>query len=161
MDVCEVASDCVLEALGCCGLCEPAELELFKGVNVKFAEESRRVEAAECGNVLCGQCIHGVPVSQNYAAVCQENRCVPVDVRAGEEFSACVEDIDCRARAGAGCCTSCEADDWIAVSAEEDKLQQLLCGGEDVVCPACAVPLLPEIEARCLEGTCQIVQSNL
>jgi len=133
-------------------------LESYSGVNQVYLSALQSESDARCADVLCGACAPGDPVSQNYGVTCEENQCVPYDVRQKEELSSCTDDADCFLRTGLGCCESCNQESIVALNASAD-LTEILCDGESPPCAACE-PQIPEtIEAKCTDGTCQVVRN--
>jgi hypothetical protein len=135
-ETCENSTDCVIDH-GCCGLCgvtDPADLV---AVNAKYAS----FNAVECGLVDCEYCPPPAEIAP-YGARCDAGTCEVYDIRKSP-LSACTTDADCRLRAGLSCCQGCGSGaDWVAVSTD-DRVEQELCDGGAVPCPAC-VPIVPE-----------------
>jgi hypothetical protein len=157
-NACERSTDCQLAFLGCCGICEPMSLESYSGVNQIYLAALEQESDAHCSGVLCGACEAGDPVSQNYGVTCEENQCVPYDVRQEEELSSCTDDNGCVLRAGLGCCPSCNEESIVALNVAAD-LSEILCDGQNLPCAACEPQIPDTVEAKCTEGTCQVVRN--
>ncbi len=158
-DHCASVLDCGLGYFGCCGICEPMDLEAYEPVNVGFIADRERQSREACAEVLCGACEQGTPVSQNYGVACEKERCVAYDIRERASLTGCTDDSDCRLRNGTSCCEACDSslNGWIAVSAEPLTLADALCGGMEVGCPPCA-PIPPQqLRTECVEGTCRVI----
>lgn len=157
-DACEMSGECQLAFLGCCGVCEPMSLDSYSGVNSVYLGSLLSAANQGCSGVLCGACAPGDPVSQNYAAVCEDNQCVPMDVRQEDDLTGCTEDSDCILRAGLGCCEDCTEESLVALNTSADVIETF-CDGQDLLCPPCALAIPDTIEAKCTEGTCQVVRN--
>jgi hypothetical protein len=141
---------------GCCGLCLDAPFEEALGLNVV------RVTAGDhqpCGEVECEPCPE-VPVpqqvSQYYFPTCSAGECGVVDLRT-TEYTACSDDAECVLRAGTGCCERCDGQGFVALSSTEFLTGQ--CDNGD--CPACETPPPLGLLARCVEGRCTAVASDV
>jgi hypothetical protein len=152
LTACNTHTDCVIDG-GCCGICEEPSLEKLKVVNRAY-DSSR---SPECQLVDCAFC--DPPGLEQFGTRCNMGQCEVYDVRESD-LSVCENDDDCRLRNGIGCCESCSADDWVAISIDPMKLSELVCGDEPLACPPC-VAIVPEgLAAACGDnGHCAVVST--
>ncbi len=142
---CENNTDCVIDH-GCCGFCGIDSSDELAAVNAEYAS----FRAPECALVDCEFC----PIPEdlgNFGARCNEGTCEVYDVRKSD-LSACKTSDDCRLRAGLNCCEGCGETNWVAVSADHERVEKELCGDMPASCPPC-LPIEPERTiATCDEG---------
>jgi hypothetical protein len=154
---CEVTSDCVLAAAGCCDACGRPALADVDAVNRgRVAEHFAAVCPAP---VPCPECAS--IVNPDLHATCSIDGCVAVDIRALGPTT-CTVDADCRLRT-TGCC-ECggSTEPWaltaIAITGEP-AYRDLACD-PDQTCPRCA-PIYPEsVRAICApDGHCAVAEA--
>ncbi|HEX2877844.1 MAG TPA: BPTI/Kunitz-type proteinase inhibitor domain-containing protein [Polyangiaceae bacterium] len=157
-DACEVASDCVLAANGCCGVCDGPNVTAhdFRAYNLKYALEA---SACPSGDVACGACPNpeGDGAYKYFVPNCVNNECVVEDIRKSD-VTACNSADDCVLRSGTGCCEGCGGpNDFVSVR-NDGSLQELVCGAVQPPCDPCVA--MPPSDARphCNDdGHCGIV----
>jgi hypothetical protein len=151
-DTCQVATDCMLGSVTCCGVCDGPSVTAhdFTAYNKRYQAQAQPCSGADVG---CGACLP-VEAAQNtrlyFVPNCVRGECVVEDIRESD-VSACETNADCRLRRGTGCCAGCG--ELVAVRGD-GSLEKLVCG--DVV-PPCVVcdDLPPAAEAQCsAEGHC-------
>lgn len=156
-DACKVATDCMLAANGCCGVCDRPGVTAhdFRAYNKKYAQQ-----ASACPNadVACGPCPQpeGDGASKYFVPNCVNDECVVEDIRTSD-VTACTSANDCKLRSGTGCCEGCGSqNDFVSVR-NDGSLEKLVCGDIQPPCDACVV--LPPSGAipDCNRGHCGIV----
>jgi len=155
---CEVNSECVLSAAGCCDACGEPTLDDVDAIN---AERMNEHFADVCPEPLpCPLC----PVSRNpdLHATCSSGQCLALDIRK-HTASACASDDDCRLRA-TGCC-ECGAStatwDLIAFNDQNEGLYRDLVCDPGQGCDDCAPVYPTDVEAFCAsDGHCDVRPAN-
>lgn len=148
---CDVASDCIVAAPGCCGGCEPVTQEQLKAVH----RDRRDALGNDC-DVACGPCPEVTEIErtgQYFVPACDAGTCSVRDLRS-TSATECDSDDDCRLRDGAGCCEGCDGLGLVAISSTE--LLYEACP-EEIACDACVPPESEDYEAACsAEGRCVV-----
>jgi Kunitz/Bovine pancreatic trypsin inhibitor domain len=155
-DACKVATDCVLAAVGCCGVCDGPSVSAhdFVAYNRQYADK-----VSSCGlrDVACGACPNpeGESTRKYFVPNCVNGECVVEDIRESD-VTACSISDDCQLRHGTGCCESCGYDDLIAIR-NDGSLEKLVCGDVIPPCLPCE-RLIGDATATCdANGHCGLV----
>jgi hypothetical protein len=156
-DECKAATDCVLAAPGCCGVCDGPSISKhdFLAYNKLYVS---KLQICENGNVACGACPNpeGETTRKYFIPNCVNGECVVEDIRESD-VTACTTSEECQLRNGTGCCEGCSAGgDLVSVRAD-GSLEKLVCGEILPPCLAC-VPTIPsDARANCSAGHCGVV----
>lgn len=155
-DACETATDCMLNSVGCCGVCDSADVSArdFIAYNKQFVDQ---VQPCAGGNVACGPCPPGDPMTnarQFFVPNCVRGACVVEDIRQSA-VTACKTAADCRLRSGTGCCEGCGTS--VVAVRGDGSFENLVCGKLNLPCDPCVADPPPNAVAQCnLEGHCSV-----
>lgn len=157
-DACEVASDCVLAANGCCGVCDGPSVS---GHDFRAFNKAHFQEASACPNadVACGACPtpEGELTYKYFVPNCVNNECVVEDIRKSD-VTACNSADDCVLRSGTGCCESCGGVNEFVSVRNDGSLEELVCGTVQPPCDPCVSTPPSDARPHCNEdGHCSIV----
>jgi Kunitz/Bovine pancreatic trypsin inhibitor domain len=143
-DACKVATDCVLGAVGCCGVCDGPSVNAHDFVAYNKANEAK---VSPCGNgdVACGACPNpeGETTRKYFVPNCVNGECVVEDIRESD-VTACTSSDDCQLRHGTACCESCGNDDLVAIR-NDGSLGARVCG--DLIPPCLPCEPIPGSDA--------------
>jgi len=171
-DVCQSSSDCVLDGLGCCGICDGPDLSVrsFISYNPNYGAGCAILRGAPApiggsgssdialpNPGACPGCdapAPGTGTRQYFVPECVAGQCSVTDVRTSSA-TACKTNSDCRIRHGASCCETCDAN-LIAVR-NDGSFEKLVCGGIIPPCAACPNVDAPTgAMAYCNQGRCTV-----
>jgi Kunitz/Bovine pancreatic trypsin inhibitor domain len=154
-DSCDVASDCVLTANGCCGVCDGLSVSAHDFIAVNAAHSQ---ETCPKGDVACGLCPtpEGERLAKYFVPNCVNNECVVEDIRKSD-VTACKSANDCRLRSGTGCCEGCGGPtDFVSVR-NDGSLEELVCGDSLPPCDPCVAAPPSDARPNCNDdGHCGI-----
>ena len=154
-DACQAASDCVLTAMGCCGVCSSPNVTSHD--LIAYNRQNADQFSSCAGDVACGVC--PPPERQDtlkyFSASCVAGECAVEDLRQSD-LSACTTSEDCRLRLGSGCCESCSSSEVVAVR-NDGSFEAQVCGGLMLPCLACEAVPPSDAVANCdPTGHCEV-----
>jgi hypothetical protein len=158
---CTKNEDCVLVNHGrCCAPCDPLNFAgYYTSVNAKFKSEHVAYEG--CDKARCPECppiVNDYPrADSNFFALCQEKRCVAVDLRFSK-YSECKSAKDCVWRFGLGCCEGC-GDSELVTYNPASSLEHDICPTKPRCPPvtaACRARRHPQQPPECVVNRCQL-----
>ena len=152
---CQVAGDCVVQNLACCGGCEPVKSQDLLALSRNYADTNT------CPAATCSPCppYDGEPERPYFGAKCSNHQCELFDVRK-TELASCEGDADCLLREGLECCECASAGPWVSINTQQLLAANFL-GCAPGGCPKCEghAPSAG-LRASCVGGRCAVVSSK-
>jgi len=155
-DECVSPSQCMLASTSCCGACGDADMRAFVAINVLHYSDYGLAQNCQVICEACPDIDELLLTSQYFAPTCRSGECTVVDIRESS-VTQCSDASECSLRDGAACCQGCDAAGIVAVR-NDSSLFDLVCGGGDVGCPACASQIPPDLKADCISGRCAVTR---
>jgi hypothetical protein len=156
---CKVPQDCVVVSAGrCCAPCDPIQFVGYSAVNVAHKDDFMAYQGCANATCPCPSRVQNVPFSDaNFFALCQQHRCVAVDLRYSQ-YAQCQSSADCALRRGLGCCEGCGDAELVTYNPKSTLLADI-CPVKRKCPPAtpeCRAMRNPSAAGECAAGYCQL-----